>query len=43
MSSLVLWKPLFEDAFGLRSPAALVLPEKNKIFTRLFYNNLSKL
>jgi len=31
MSSLMLWKPLFDLAFGLRSPFALVLPErKNK-------------
>jgi len=28
LSSLMLWKPLFNHAFGLRSPAALGLPEK---------------
>ena len=41
LSSLMLWKPLFYLAFGLRSPAALVLPEKK--ITRLFYKNRSKL
>jgi len=41
LSSLMLWKPLFDLAFGLRSPAALALPEKKS--TRLFYKNRSKL
>jgi len=40
----MLWKPLFDLAFGLRSPADLVLPEKKiKKITRLFYKNRSKL
>jgi len=39
----MLWKPLFDLAFGLRRPAALLLPEKIKNITRLFYKNQGNL